>query len=114
MSSNTKLRVVYKDKDTGVSKWELLRKVDAIALAKKMGLDLLLGWVHTCIHTTKQLSINKLLLFQVDANGSPPVCKLDNFGQVLMAQKKKEKAVKESSKAVKVTHLLCHFRSATH
>ena len=43
MSSNTKLRVVYKDKDTGVSKWELLRKVDAIALAKKMGLDLLLG-----------------------------------------------------------------------
>ena len=50
VSSNTKLRVVYKDKDTGVSKWELLRKVDAIALAKKMGLDLLLGWVHT-MHT---------------------------------------------------------------
>jgi translation initiation factor IF-3 len=81
VSPYTQLRVVYKDKDTGVNKWELLRKVDAISLAKKMGLDLLL----------------------VDANGNPPVCKLDNFGQVLMAQKKKEKAMKESSKAVKVT-----------
>ena len=28
VSSNTQMRVVYKDKDTGVNKWELLRKVD--------------------------------------------------------------------------------------
>lgn len=51
VSAYTQLRVVYKDKDTGVSKWELLRKVDAIALARKMGLDLLLVVQYTYIHT---------------------------------------------------------------
>lgn len=70
------MRVVYKNAETGASEWQVLTRKDALALAKKMSLDLVL----------------------VDAKSTPPVCRLDDFGHMLMEKRKKAKEKKTSQK----------------
>lgn len=71
------MRVVYKDIETGESEWKVLTRKEALSLAKKQSLDLIL----------------------VDAKSDPPVCRLANFGQMLMEKRSKEKEKKTSQKA---------------
>eukprot|EP01041_Mallomonas_annulata_P007051 gene7051-14350_t len=63
------VRVVYKDPTTNKGEWKILQRKEAIAFAKGMGLDLVL----------------------VDIKADPPVCKLENYGNVISELRKKEK-----------------------
>ena len=71
------MRVVFKDPETGANGWKLLNRSEALAFAKKMSLDLVM----------------------VDAKATPPVCRLANFGHMLMEKRSKEKEKKVSQKA---------------
>lgn len=67
---------MYKNAETGAEEWKVLGRKEALALAKKMSLDLIL----------------------VDANSTPPVCRLRDFGHMLMEKRKKVKEKKTSQK----------------
>ena len=71
------VRVVYKDSETGADGWKVLSRAEALAFAAKQSLDLVL----------------------VDGKASPPVCRLANFGHMLMEKRSKEKEKKVSQKA---------------
>lgn len=73
----SKMRVVYKDATTGEGKWEILTKSQALELAKKMDLDLVL----------------------VNDKTDPPVCKLEKYSSIVLAAKKKEKLARTNSKS---------------
>ena len=70
------MRVVFKD-DAGASNWKVLTRKEALAFAKEQSLDLVL----------------------VDGKAEPPVCRLANFGHMLMEKRSKEKEKKTSQKA---------------
>lgn len=71
------MRVVYKDPVTQENKWQILNRREAITFARSQQLDLVL----------------------VNGASDPPVCKLENYGQLLMSMKKKDKAKKATQKA---------------
>lgn len=49
LSDSATVRVVYKDSVTGENQWQLLPKLEAIKLARKMELDLVLGDSFRCL-----------------------------------------------------------------
>lgn len=73
------LRVVSKDPETHKSSSQILSRVQALALAKAQGLD--------------------LVLIQTDAD--PPVCKLEKISQVMLQAKEKEKKARLATKSMK-------------
>lgn len=72
----TSMRVIYKN-EAGEDEWKIMPKMKALEFAKEMKLDLIL----------------------VNGKTDPPVCKLENFGHVLMDKKKKAKEIKAAQKA---------------
>ena len=81
--SHPTIRVVYNDKATNTSKWEIMSREDALQFAKKLELDLIL----------------------VDDGAEPPVCKLDNYGQIIKAMKAKRKELRINEKARTIKEL---------
>jgi translation initiation factor IF-3 len=75
------LRVVYKDKNNGEEKHEIMTRNDALTFANDMDLDLIL----------------------VNDKADPPVCRLDDYGLKLKdsKQKLKIKRAKERERSVK-------------
>lgn len=71
------LRVVVKDPETNKSTWQILSRVEALNMAKKQKLDLVL----------------------VSADSTPPVCKLENFSKLIQKEKEKEKKNRSNQKA---------------
>jgi translation initiation factor IF-3 len=71
------MRVVYSNPESGASEWKVLARKEALLFAAKMKLDLVM----------------------VDSKADPPVCRLANFGQLLMEKRSKEKEKKTSQKA---------------
>lgn len=71
------LRVVIKDPETNKSSWQILTRMDALNLAKKQKLDLVL----------------------VSTDSTPPVCKLENYSKLVQKEKEKEKKNRVSQKA---------------
>lgn len=79
------MRVVYNDPVTKESAWKIMDRNAALEFAKSMSLDLIL----------------------VNGSIDPPICKLDNFGEVLMSKKKKEKERKAVQKARSLKEIFC-------
>lgn len=73
------LRVVSKDPQTHKSSSQILSRIEAIALAKSRGLDLIL----------------------IQTESDPPICKLEKVSQVVMQAKEKEKKARIATKSVK-------------
>lgn len=78
------MRVVYKDPTTQKSNWAILNRKQALELAKKQDLDLVL----------------------MNADADPPVCKLEDLSKMLMAAKKREKQMRMSQKATSTKEML--------
>ena len=76
-----KLRVVYTEESTSEKKWEIMDLSQALSFAKKVQLDLIL----------------------VNPSTDPPVCKLDDVGDIItkQRQKKKEKRVSQKARTLK-------------
>ncbi len=73
----SEMRVVYDDPESGESKWRILKKQDALDFAQEMELDLIL----------------------VNNNIQPAVCKLGDFGKLIMDQRQKSKVRKTAMKS---------------
>jgi translation initiation factor IF-3 len=71
------LRVVWENEETGEDEWKILSKNNALKLAKEKNLDLLL----------------------MNGKAQPPVCRLGNYGILVMEKKKKVKEIKKKEKA---------------
>ena len=71
------MRVVYQDVKTNENTWKMMERQEAITLAKTLGLDLVL----------------------INGDSDPPVCKILDYGKLVMDKNKKdkkEKAIKKS------------------
>jgi translation initiation factor IF-3 len=79
------VRVVYIDPETNENAWKIMEIKEALEFAKSQSLDLIL----------------------VNDKIEPHVCKLDNFGEVLMNQKKKEKERKAVQKSRTLKEMFC-------
>lgn len=71
------MRVIIKDPETNKNIWKILSRAEALSLAKKQKLDLVL----------------------VSATSTPPVCKLENYQKLVQLEKEKEKKTRMSLKA---------------
>ena len=75
------MRVVYTNPETKENEWEIMNKKEAMALASKLELDLVL----------------------VNADTDPPVCKIQDYGKLVMdkSKKNKEQRVADKSRSLK-------------
>ncbi len=71
------MRVIIKDAETNKNTWKILSRAEALSMAKKQKLDLVL----------------------VSATSTPPVCKLENYQKLVQLEKEKEKKTRMSLKA---------------
>ena len=86
------LRVILKDEVTGEPSWKLMSRKDALTLARSMSLDLVL----------------------VNAKASPPVAKLEDFGELMLEQKKKQKTKKAASKVHSIKEMFIGAMISSH
>ena len=70
------MRVVYQDPKTNENAWKVMGSLEALSFAKDMGLDLVL----------------------VNGDSDPPVCKIQDYGKLVMDKSKKDKKEKVASK----------------
>lgn len=70
------MRVVYEDPKTNETAWKIMERKEAIYFAKDLGLDLVL----------------------VNGESDPPVCKIQDYGKLVMDKSKKDKKEKAAKK----------------